>query len=135
MAKAKTTKKATKTVAKVEAKTTTNNKGTLVPNMFIKEHTYKTGTTVTNVSIKLPDFVNFCRENMRKTEKGDYFINFKFIPNKNVGENKLSHTPILDEYWHKDVNNLANDVFESSQEDMEKENRKQKDAVGDELPF
>ena len=117
MAKAKTTKKATKTVAKTVEAETTKAQSTLVPNMFITDHTYKTGTTVLNIGIKLPDFIDFLRNNKRVSKDGNSWVNIKFIPSSK--ENR-SHVPVLDEYWHKDAQNLADDVFN---EDFEKESR------------
>ena len=116
MAKAKTTKKATKVAKTVEAETT-KAQSTLVPNMFITDHTYKTGTTVLNIGIKLPDFIDFLRNNKRVSKDGSSWVNIKFIPSSK--ENR-SHVPVLDEYWHKDAQSLADDVFS---EDFEKESR------------
>ena len=123
MAKAKTTKKATKTVAKIVEAETTKAQSTLVPNMFITSHTYKTGTTVLNIGIKLPDFIAFLRNNKRVSKDGSSWVNIKFIPSSK--ENR-SHVPVLDEYWHKDAQNLADDVFS---EDFEKESRAVKNKV------
>ena len=117
MAKAKTTKKATKAVAKTVEAETTKAQSTLVPNMFITDHTYKTGTTVLNIGIKLPDFIDFLRNNKRVSKDGNSWVNIKFIPSSK--ENR-SHVPVLDEYWHKDAQALADDVFS---EDFEKESR------------
>lgn len=131
MAKAKATKKkATKTVAKKVETNQNENKGTLVPNMFIKEHTFKNGTTILNVSLKLPEFVEFCRENCSEDKNGSYWLNMKLLPSSN--ENR-SHTPILNDYFHSDAVNLAQDVLV---EDLEKEDRKQEAKLeGEELPF
>ena len=113
MAKAK---KATKVAKTVEAETT-KAQSTLVPNMFINDHTFKTGTTVINIGIKLPDFIDFLQNNKRVDKNGSSWVNIKFIPSSK--ENR-SHVPVLDEYWHKDVQNLADDIFS---EDFEKESR------------
>lgn len=118
MAKAK---KATKTV---EAETT-KAQSTLVPNLFINDHTFKTGTTVINIGIKLPDFIDFLQNNKRVDKNGSSWVNIKLIPSSK--ENR-SHVPVLDEYWHKssesqpsvDAQNLADDIFS---EDFEKESR------------
>jgi hypothetical protein len=114
---AKTTKEATKTVAKTVEAETTKAQSTLVPNLFITDHTYKTGTTVINVGIKLPDFIDFLRNNKRVSKDGNSWVNIKLIPSSK--ENR-SHVPVLDEYWHKDVQALAKDIFS---EDFEKESR------------
>ena len=77
------------------------NKNTLAQGMFVREHTFKNGTRVMNVSIIVSDFSNFMLENMSEDGNGNNCINLKFIPNKVVGENKLSHTPILSDYVRK----------------------------------
>ena len=74
------------------------SKNTLAQGMFIREHTFNSGTKVMNVSINVIDFCSFIKEHMTEDTKGNKWINLKLIPNKNVGENKLSHTPILNDY-------------------------------------
>ena len=76
-------------------------KNTLAQGMFVREHTFKNGTRVMNVAINVSEFSNFILENMNQDENGVNWINLKFIPNTNVGENKLSHTPILSDYVRK----------------------------------
>ena len=77
------------------------NKNTLAQGMFIREHTFNSGTKVINVSINVVDFCSFAKEHMNEDTKGNKWINLKLIPNKTVGENKLSHTPILNDYVRK----------------------------------
>ena len=77
---------------------------TLAQGMFVREHTFKNGTKVKNVSINVAEFTDFLRDNMQKDDKGRYWVNLRFIPNSNVGENKLSHTPILTDYVRKPKN-------------------------------
>ena len=76
-------------------------KNTLAQGMFVREHTFENGTTIMNVSIIVSDFSSFMLENMSEDGNGTNCINLKFIPNKTVGENKLSHTPILNDYVRK----------------------------------
>jgi len=76
-------------------------KNTLAQGMFVREHTFENGTRVKNVSIIVSDFSNFMLENMSEDGNGTNSINLKFIPNKTVGDNKLSHTPILSDYVRK----------------------------------
>jgi len=76
-------------------------KNTLAQGMFVREHTFENGTRVMNVSIIVSDFSNFMLENMSEDGNGTNSINLKFIPNKTVGDNKLSHTPILSDYVRK----------------------------------
>ena len=73
-------------------------KNTLAKGMFVREHTFNSGTKVLNVSISVADFCSFVKDNMNEDSNGNQWINLKLIPNKNVGENKLSHTPILNDY-------------------------------------
>ena len=80
------------------------SKNTLAQGMFIREHTFNSGTKVMNVSINVIDFCSFIKEHMTEDTKGNKWINLKLIPNKNVGENKLSHTPILNDYVKQDKN-------------------------------
>mgnify|MGYP003632180759 CR=1 FL=1 len=114
--------KATKVAKKVEAETT-KAQSTLVPNLFINDHTFKTGTTVINIGIKLPDFIDFLQNNKRVDKNGSSWVNIKLIPSS---KDNRSHVPVLDNYWHKDAEALANDVFS---EDFEKESRAVKNKV------
>ena len=77
------------------------NKNTLAKGMFVREHTFNSGTKVLNVSINVADFCSFVQDNMNEDSNGSQWVNLKLIPNKNIGENKLSHTPILDDYIRK----------------------------------
>ena len=74
------------------------NKNKLAQGMFVREHTFNNGTKVINLSINVVEFCSFATGNMNEDTKGNKWINLKLIPNKNVGENKLSHTPILNDY-------------------------------------
>ena len=74
---------------------------TLAKGMFVREHTFNSGTKVLNVSISVADFCSFVKDNMNEDSNGNQWVNLKLIPNKNVGENKLSHTPILNDYVRK----------------------------------
>ena len=76
---------------------------TLANGMYVKEHTFNSGTKVINLSIKANDFVQFMKSNLHEDGKGSKWVNLKLIPNKSIGENKLSHTPILDNWFHKAV--------------------------------
>ena len=71
---------------------------TLAQGMFVREHTFNSGTKVLNVSINVADFCSFVQDNMNEDSNGSQWVNLKLIPNKNIGENKLSHTPILNDY-------------------------------------
>lgn len=100
-------------------------KNTLAQGMFVREHTFENGTRVINVSIIVSDFSNFMLENMSEDGNGNNCINLKFIPNKTVGENKLSHTPILSDYVRKPkdptklLQKLATSVLTPSVEERE----------------
>ena len=76
-------------------------KNTLAKGMFVREHTFNSGTKVLNISINVADFCSFVKDNMNEDSNGNQWVNLKLIPNKNVGENKLSHTPILNDYIRK----------------------------------
>ena len=77
------------------------NKNTLAKGMFVREHTFNSGTKVLNVSINVGEFCTFIEGNMNVDSKDRKWVNLKLIPNKNVGDNKLSHTPILNDYIRK----------------------------------
>ena len=77
------------------------NKNTLAKGMFVREHTFNSGTKVLNVSINVAAFWSFVKDNMNEDSNGNQWVNLKLIPNKNIGENKLSHTPILNDYIRK----------------------------------
>ena len=71
---------------------------TLANGMFVKEHTFNSGTKIINLSIKADDFVQFMKSNLVEDKKGSKWVNLKLIPNKTIGENKLTHTPILNDF-------------------------------------
>ena len=91
------------------------NKNTLAKGMFVREHTFNSGTKVINLSINVVEFCSFATGNMNEDAKGNKWINLKLIPNKNIGENKLSHTPILNDYVkqnaEKALEELASEVL------------------------
>ena len=97
------------------------NKNTLAKGMFVREHTFNSGTKVLNVSINVADFCSFVQDNMNEDSNGSQWVNLKLIPNKNVGENKLSHTPILNDYIRKTgeqaLQSLAAEVITPSAEE------------------
>ena len=94
---------------------------TLAKGMFVREHTFNSGTKIMNVSINVADFCTFVKDNMNEDSKGNKWVNIKLIPNKNVGDNKLSHTPILNEYTPKSADKaleaLASEVLTPSVEE------------------
>ena len=97
------------------------NKNTLAKGMFVREHTFNSGTKVLNVSINVADFCSFVKDNMNEDSNGSQWVNLKLIPNKNIGENKLSHTPILNDYVRKTgeqaLQSLAAEVITPSAEE------------------
>ena len=97
------------------------SKNTLAKGMFVREHTFNSGTKVLNVSINVADFCSFVKDNMNEDSNGNQWVNLKLIPNKNVGENKLSHTPILNDYVRKTgeqaLQSLAAEVITPSAEE------------------
>ena len=123
------------------------NKNTLAKGMFVREHTFNSGTKVLNVSINVADFCSFVKDNMNEDSNGNQWVNLKLIPNKNVGENKLSHTPILNDYVRKTgeqaLDALAAEVITPSAEERAivetptKKTRKKasKKAESADLPF
>ena len=119
-------------------------KNTLAQGMFVREYTFKNGTRVMNIAINVSEFSNFILENMNQDENGVNWINLKFIPNTNVGENKLSHTPILNDYVRKPkdptelLEKLATSVLTPSVEEreiVETPTKKTSKKVTDDLPF
>mgnify|MGYP003142725132 CR=1 FL=1 len=85
----------------------------LANGMFIKEHTFKSGTTIYNVQIKCTDFIKMMKDNAKGDRKGGQWLNLKLIPNKNT--TKYSHTPVVDTWVPKNadsaINNLSLDVL------------------------
>jgi len=123
------------------------NKNTLAKGMFVREHTFNSGTKVLNVSISVADFCSFVKDNMNEGSNESQWINLKLIPNKNVGENKLTHTPILNDYIRQNaeqaLQSLAAEVLTPSAEERAitetptKKTRKKasKKVTADDLPF
>ena len=98
------------------------NKNTLAKGMFVREHTFNSGTKILNVSINVAEFCSFIEGNMVIDSKDRKWVNLKLIPNKNVGDNKLSHTPILNEYTpnaDKALEVLQSKVLKPSVEERE----------------
>ena len=87
---------------------------TLAKGMFVREHTFNSGTKIMNVSINVADFCTFVKDNMNEDSKGNQWVNLKLIPNKNVGDNKLSHTPILNDYIRQNAEQALEDVAKAS---------------------
>ena len=119
------------------------NKNTLAKGMFVREHTFDSGTKILNVSINVADFCSFVKDNMNTDSNGSQWVNLKLIPNKNVGDNKLSHTPILNDYTPKNADRALNalaEVLKPSVEEREiietptKKTRKKATKKAD-LPF
>ena len=90
------------------------NKNTLAKGMFVREHTFNSGTKVMNVSINIVDFSTFAKEHMNEDTSGTKWVNLKFIPNSNVGENKLTHTPILNDYYTNSAERALEELAEAS---------------------
>ena len=94
---------------------------TLAKGMFVREHTFSNGTKVLNVAINVADFCSFVKDNMNEGSNDSQWVNLKLIPNKNIGENKLSHTPILNDYIRKTgeqaLQSLAAEVLTPSAEE------------------
>jgi len=115
------------------------NKNTLAKGMFVRQHTFNTGTTILNLSIKPVDFCQFMKDNMTEDAKGNKWVNLKLIPNKNVGDNKLSHTPILNEYTPKNadeaIQDLASEVLKPSAAEKEIVETPSAKPVTSDLPF
>ena len=123
------------------------NKNTLAKGMFVREHTFSNGTKVLNVAINVADFCSFVKDNMNEGSNDSQWVNLKLIPNKNVGENKLTHTPILNDYIRQNaeqaLQSLAAEVLTPSAEEREiteapaKKTRKKasKKVTADDLPF
>ena len=123
------------------------NKNTLAKGMFVREHTFSNGTKVLNVAINVADFCSFVKDNMNEGSNDSQWVNLKLIPNKNVGENKLTHTPILNDYIKPNaeqaLQSLAAEVLTPSAEEREiteaptKKTRKKasKKVKSDDLPF
>ena len=113
------------------------NKNTLAKGMFVREHTFSNGTKVLNVAINVADFCSFVKDNMNEGS------------NKNVGDNKLSHTPILNDYIKPNaeqaLQSLAAQVLTPSAEERaitetptkktRKKASKKVTADADDLPF
>lgn len=93
----------------------TENK--LANGMFIKEHTFNSGTTIYKVQIKCADFFQMMKDNAKGDSKGNKWININLIPNKNT--TKYSHTPVVDTWEPKTANKaietLATEVIEEKQ--------------------
>jgi len=84
---------------------------TLANGMFVKEHTFNSGTKIINLSIKANDFVQFMKSNFVEDKKGSKWVNLKLIPNKSIGENKLTHTPILNDFKPHSVQTTVETPF------------------------
>jgi len=122
------------------------NKNKLAKGMFVKEYTHSNGTKIFNVSINVADFCSFVEGNMKEDARSNKWVNLKLIPNKNIGDNKLSHTPILDEWVpnaKQALQSLAAEVLTPSAEERAitetptKKTRKKasKKVTADDLPF
>jgi hypothetical protein len=63
------------------------------------------------LSIKAQDFYEFMKANFVEDKKGSKWVNLKLIPNKSIGENKLTHTPILNDFKPQAVETTTETPF------------------------
>jgi hypothetical protein len=75
-----------------------NTQGVLAKGMYVRSHTFASGTTVPSLSIDIEQFCSFAKENVIIAENGKLYLNLKLIPNKGE-ESKFSHTPIVNEFF------------------------------------
>ena len=90
---------------------------TLVNGMFVREHTFNSGTTIYKVQINCADFIQMMENNAKGDRKGNKWINLNLIPNKNT--TKYSHTSVVDTWEPKTadkaIETLATEVIEDKQ--------------------
>ena len=55
------------------------NKNTLAKGMFVREHTFNSGTTILNVAINVGEFCSFVKDNMNEGSNDSQWINLKLI--------------------------------------------------------
>ena len=79
------------------SKENNNKQGVLAKGMYVRSHTFASGTTVQSLSIDIEQFCSFAKENVIIAENGKLYLNLKLIPNKD--EAKFSHTPIVNEFF------------------------------------
>ena len=119
------------------------SKSTLVRGIFIREFVSEKGTRILNVAFNVTEIIRFLKDNYNKDKNGNCWTNTKFVPNKNVGENKLSHTALLDDFYFNDAESalkeLADEFLEETDENIAKKERAiieaDKQASLDELPM
>jgi len=80
------------------SKENNNKQGVLAKGMYVRSHTFASGTTVPSLSIDIEQFCSFAKENVIIAENGKLYLNLKLIPNKDE-ESKFSHTPIVNEFF------------------------------------
>ena len=119
------------------------SKSTLVRGIFIREFVSEKGTRILNVAFNVTEIIRFLKDNYNKDKNGNCWTNTKFVPNKNVGENKLSHTALLDDFYFNDAESalkeLADEFLEETDENIAKKEQAiieaDKQASLDELPM
>ena len=119
------------------------SKSTLVRGIFIREFVSEKGTRILNVAFNVTEIIRFLKDNYNKDKNGNCWTNTKFVPNKNVGDNKLSHTALLDDFYFNDAESalkeLADEFLEETDENIAKKERAiieaDKQASLDELPM
>tara|TARA_R110002051_G_scaffold270280_1_gene330757 strand:- start:13 stop:381 length:369 start_codon:yes stop_codon:yes gene_type:complete len=119
------------------------SKSTLVRGIFIREFVSPKGTRILNVAFNVAEIIRFLKDNYNKDKNGNCWTNTKFVPNKNVGENKLSHTALLDDFYFNDAESalkeLADEFLEETDENIAKKEQAiieaDKQASLDELPM
>ena len=80
------------------SKENNNKQGVLAKGMYVRSHTFASGTTVPSLSIDIEQFCSFAKENVIIAENGKLYLNLKLIPSKDE-ESKFSHTPIVNEFF------------------------------------
>tara|TARA_R110000765_G_scaffold13519_5_gene40420 strand:+ start:3173 stop:3562 length:390 start_codon:yes stop_codon:yes gene_type:complete len=80
------------------SKENNNKQGVLAKGMYVRSHTFASGTTVPSLSIDIEQFCSFAKENVIIAENGKLYLNLKLIPSKD-DKSKFSHTPIVNDFF------------------------------------
>lgn len=105
------------------SKENNNKQGVLAKGMYVRSHTFASGTTVPSLSIDIEQFCAFAKDNVIIAENGKLYLNLKLIPSK-VEDAKFSHTPIVNEFFksadhsEKAFSSLVSQMFPEEIDEM-----------------
>lgn len=97
---------------------TEQNKSTLVRGMFINSHQFESGKVVLNLSINVAEMCKFLKDNYLKDRNENCWVRAVIRENQS-SDSKYSHTTFLDNYYHKDAEEVISKIAKAFIEEID----------------